>query len=130
MLVTQPWSCCCAGIKSKGTEEGRVAQCPVHTEVCQDRYSGSSPPALSPPSREGGLGAALWEASAVGCPLPTPTWARSPDHSGVEHQLVRSAAGEEMQARSVKKRNKLLSSTDFLRKCVLELQKVGDTAFY
>lgn len=33
----------------------------------------------------------------------------------VEHQIVHSAAAEEMQVRSVKTCNKLLSSTDFLR---------------
>ena len=98
MLVMLPWSCCRAGIKPKGPQWGG-----------QGSYGSSSPQALSALQDRGVLGKQLGQWSLLG--------AQSSDHSRVEHQLIPSAAAEEMQVRSVKTCNKILRSTGFLRKC-------------
>lgn len=72
-----------------------------------------TPSTVSPPERRV-LGVAVWKAASAGCPLPTLT--QNPNHLGTEQQLVRSAPAEEMQVRSVKTCNKVLNSTNFLRR--------------
>lgn len=74
---------------------------------------GLTPSTVSPPECRV-LGVAVWKVASAGCLLPTLT--PNPDQSGAEQQLVHSAPAEEMQARSVKTCNKLLNSTDCLRR--------------